>query len=149
MNKLILKSTTSIIILVVLSMATLAEPVPVNEFPAKASPDAKSLFETYSRQGVQFFSSARGNKLWAKEVGGKSPVTTRSCKSCHGNDLKLAGKHIRTNKLIKPMAISETPSRFSKAKKTEKWFKRNCKWTYGRVCTPQEKADILSYLLTL
>ena len=25
----------------------------------------------------------------------------------------------------------------------EKWFTRNCKWTLGRECTPQEKGDFL------
>ncbi|MEA3244387.1 MAG: DUF1924 domain-containing protein, partial [Pseudomonadota bacterium] len=31
-------------------------------------------------------------------------------------------------------------------KKIEKWFKRNCKWTLGRECTAQEKADFLAYI---
>ncbi|TBR21868.1 MAG: DUF1924 domain-containing protein, partial [Candidatus Nitrosotenuis sp.] len=28
----------------------------------------------------------------------------------------------------------------------EKWFKRNCKETLERECTPQEKGDFLAYL---
>ena len=33
--------------------------------------------------------------------------------------------------------------------KVEKWFKRNCNDVLGRVCTPLEKGDVLSYLLTV
>lgn len=44
------------------------------------------------------------------------------------------------------MAASVNPKRYTKMKKINKWFKRNCKWTLGRECTNQEKGDILKYL---
>jgi len=61
-------------------------------------------------------------------------------------DLKKPGEHIRTGKVIDPMALSANPNRFSDAKKIEKWFRRNCKWVLGRTCTAQEKGNILLYL---
>ena len=45
------------------------------------------------------------------------------------------------------MAPSVNPKRLTDRSKIEKWFKRNCKWTLGRECTPQEKGDILTFLL--
>ena len=72
--------------------------------------------------------------------------TERSCTSCHTKDLTAAGKHIKTNKVIKPMAPSSNAERFTDSKKVEKWFKRNCKWTIGRECTAQEKSNFLVYI---
>lgn len=92
---------------------------------------------------------SQGKLLWQQEFLGKAPYTTRSCTSCHGLNNKTAGKHIKTQKVIKPMALSVTPNRFSKAQKVKKWFYRNCKWTIGRECSPQEQADILAYLKSL
>ena len=93
------------------------------------------------------FSAQRGEQLWNREftVSGQS----RSCTTCHTTNPSLSGKHVRTGKLIKPMAPSVNPDRLTDQRKIEKWFKRNCKWTLGRVCTAQEKGDLLEYLKTL
>ena len=42
------------------------------------------------------------------------------------------------------MAVSVNPKRLSDPAKVEKWFGRNCRWTLGRDCTPQEKADFVA-----
>ena len=73
----------------------------------------------------------------------------RACTSCHGMDPRQSGQHATTKKPIKPMAMSVNSARFSDEKKINKWFTRNCKWTWGRECSPQEKGDILQYMLTL
>lgn len=103
-----------------------------------------------SNQGLnqenQAFSSARGKTLWRQSVKGQAPFPQRSCTTCHGNDLEREGKHVRTNKTIIPLAPSVNPSSLIDAEKIEKWFKRNCKWTLGRECSPQEKGNILTYL---
>ena len=44
------------------------------------------------------------------------------------------------------MAPSVNPKRLTDRTKIEKWFVRNCKWTFGRECTPQEKGDLLSFI---
>ena len=41
------------------------------------------------------------------------------------------------------------PKAFTDPAKTEKWFRRNCNDVMGRVCTADEKADVLAWLLTL
>lgn len=92
---------------------------------------------------------AKGKQFWQKKTAGKQPYLQRSCTTCHGMDQTKKGKHIRTNKIINPMALSITPTRFSDEKKVAKWFLRNCKWTIGRTCTVNEKKQILAYLKSL
>lgn len=89
-------------------------------------------------------SAERGQALWQQEQMVKGEA--RSCTNCHGTDLTQSGQHIRTKKQIDPMAASVSTDRYRDPKKVAKWFKRNCKWTWGRECTAQEKSDILAYL---
>lgn len=91
-------------------------------------------------------SLVKGKQLWQQKFTSKNPYTERSCTTCHGDNVTLMGKHIKTNKQIKPMALSSNSQRLTKKTKVEKWFLRNCKWTMGRECTQQEKNDISAYL---
>ena len=90
-------------------------------------------------------SVSEGKRLWYKPqiINGQE----RSCTTCHGLDPTLPGRHQRTLKLIEPMSQKINNKRFKSEKKVEKWFKRNCKWAWGRECTSQEKSDILMFLL--
>ena len=92
-------------------------------------------------------SAENGKTLWMQEVQVKGEF--RSCTACHGSDLTQAGQHIKTKKPIEPMAKSITTDRYEDPKKVAKWFKRNCKWTWGRECNEQEKLDILAFLKSL
>ncbi len=105
-----------------------------------------TLLQAYTSQGAADVSAERGRYLWQKTYQFSSEFTERSCASCHTEDITVPGKHIKTSKLIEPMAPSVNPQRFTDNRKIEKWFKRNCKWTMGRECTAQEKADILLFL---
>ena len=91
------------------------------------------------QQGIQA-DPAAGRQLWYSQNNG------RSCTSCHADDPRLSGKHAKTGKAIEAMALSTNPKRYRKARKINKWFLRNCKWTLGRSCSDQEKANILSWL---
>jgi len=44
------------------------------------------------------------------------------------------------------MSPVTTPTRLPDNQKIEKWFKRNCKWTFGRECTLQEKGDLILFM---
>jgi len=99
---------------------------------------------TYLTRGAGPFDSGRGEKLWNSRV-----YEDRRCADCHTADLTQPGLHKRTHKRIEAMAPSVTPERFTDLKKVEKWFRRNCKWTWGRECTAQEKGDLLEYLKQL
>jgi hypothetical protein len=86
-------------------------------------------------RGEQFFNAKHG-KEW-------------SCASCHENPPNHDTKHIVTGKVIKPLAPSANAARFADEAKAEKWFKRNCSDVLGHECTAQEKADVLSWLMTI
>ena len=108
--------------------------------PALASDSSDALLTTYQSQGAEDFSAEAGATLWKQDFNGKS------CTSCHSDSVQSVGKHQRTGKPIKAMAPSVNTTRLTDAKKIEKWFRRNCKWTMGRECSPQEKGDILTWL---
>ncbi len=103
------------------------------------------MLKRFEAAGGHDFSADRGRELWHRKVTAKDGKQ-RSCTTCHGEDLTRTGKHARSGKRIGPMAISANPKRLTKPKKIRKWFRRNCKWTWGRECTPQEKGDILKFL---
>ncbi|MBL4606996.1 MAG: DUF1924 domain-containing protein [Pseudomonadales bacterium] len=107
---------------------------------------AKELQSLYATQGADAYSAKTGGSKWKREVASKNG-DNRSCSTCHTADLRQSGKHIKTKKVIQPMAFSVNKDRYTKTKKIEKWLKRNCKWTWGRECTAQEKGDFLEYLL--
>ncbi len=104
------------------------------------------LLKNYATQGADAPEATRGEKLWTKTYPGKGEFKDRSCSTCHGRNLTQVGKHVRTGKAIEPMSPAVNPERLTDKAKIEKWFKRNCKWTLGRECTPQEKADFLLHI---
>jgi hypothetical protein len=105
-----------------------------------------NMLETFKASGAGPFSAEQGHKAWQRTVVDVKSGRSRSCGDCHGDDLTKPGKHIKTGKRIEPMAPSINSKRLSDSKKVNKWFKRNCKWTWGRECAPQEKGDFLLFL---
>lgn len=117
--------------------------------PTLVQADAQTinqLLQVYETQGATNADAEQGKQFWQKTFTYTGEFAERSCASCHSLDLSSTGKHIKTGKQIKPMAPSVNPERLNKSKKIEKWFKRNCKWTVGRECSAQEKANILIYI---
>lgn len=110
---------------------------------------ANPILETYRAQAKQEnaafkdFTVAAGQKLYSTKGA------ELSCASCHTDSPKAEGKHVKTNKLIAPMAPSVNPKRFSDAANVEKWFKRNCNDVLSRTCTTQEKGDFMTYVLSV
>jgi len=107
---------------------------------------ASEMLAEFQQQGVQA-DAAAGERLWSAVFVDKKTAQQRSCTTCHGEHPGLRGKHAKTGKLIEPMAPSVNGERLTERKKINKWFKRNCKWTIGRECTAQEKADFLTFLI--
>ncbi|MDH5368820.1 MAG: DUF1924 domain-containing protein [Gammaproteobacteria bacterium] len=105
-----------------------------------------TLMKSYQLKGVKSADAQRGEQFWSKTFTGNEPFTERSCKSCHTANLKTKGEHVRTGKIIKPLAPSVNQASLSDVKKVNKWFKRNCKWTTGKECSAQVKADILAFI---
>jgi hypothetical protein len=113
---------------------------------AAATPaDLLKAYETSARQsGAAFtgFSADRGRAFFQSTHGGDW-----SCASCHTQNPATSGRHAKTSKTIAPLAPAANAERFTSAAEAEKWFKRNCKDVLGRECTPQEKGDVLAYLM--
>lgn len=96
--------------------------------------------------GFSGFSAQRGQALFlSKNTSGKPE--TPSCTTCHTADPAQMGQ-TRAGKEIDPMAVSKTPDRFTDPDKVAKWFGRNCNSVLGRACTPLEKGDALTFLIS-
>jgi len=107
----------------------------------------ENSLKVYESEGASQFSAKRGEAMWKRNFPDpKRNGKVRNCGSCHTDNLEAMGKHVKTGKLIKPLSLRTNAKRFTKRKKIEKWFKRNCKWVLGRECTPQEKGDFLVFL---
>ena len=119
-----------VLVLVLFSFAELAFPVTPQE-----------LLMGYEAQSGKA-SPARGEQLFNTKHGKEW-----SCASCHETPPNRDTKHIVTGKVIKPLSPNVNPDRFIDQAKVEKWFKRNCNDVFGRECTTQEKADVLSWLM--
>jgi len=107
------------------------------------------LLETYRtdalRQTAGYQPSAqRGAEFYQRKfnVSAKMPA----CASCHTGNPAHPGRHIVTDKPIKPLATVANPERFTDPAKVEKWFRRNCTEVVGRECNASEKADFIAYL---
>jgi hypothetical protein len=123
-------------------LMTLLVSIPLS-FSHAGSNAVNNLLQDYAAQGANTADAEHGKQLWQKIFNKNGE---RSCASCHTKDLTQNGKHIKTNKDIKPMSPSVNPERLTDGKKVNKWFKRNCKWTLGRECTAQEKANFLVFI---
>lgn len=111
--------------------------------PAEIQKSLESAART-STPGFSGFSAERGQRFFSSTHG-----SDWSCASCHTSVPAQPGKHVKTGKVIAPMAPTANPQRFTDAAKVEKWFKRNCNDVLGRVCTAQEQGDVLAYLMSV
>jgi uncharacterized membrane protein len=102
----------------------------------QAAKESAPDFQGFSAdRGAQFFKNTHGND-W-------------SCSTCHTQNPAEMGKHAKTDKLIQPLAPAANAERFTDSAKVEKWFKRNCNDVLDRVCSPLEKGDLLTFLMTV
>jgi hypothetical protein len=107
----------------------------ISTIKSDAKQDNPSFKEFSATRGENFFKTKHGSE-W-------------SCSTCHTENPAALGKHAKTSKDIQPLAPSVNSERFTDESKVAKWFKRNCKDVLDRVCTPQEKGDVLAYLITV
>jgi uncharacterized membrane protein len=129
-----------------LKFFALAAPLALALFstPAQAQSTPAEQLAAYVAQSGQPAQAARGQEFFNAKHG-----KDWSCSTCHTAKPTVEGKHATTGKVIAPMAPAFNAQRFTDVAKTEKWFRRNCNDVVGRECTAGEKADLLSWLLTL
>lgn len=128
------------------SLALAAGLALLGEYASAAAGPVDDLLQQFRAQGAGGFTVAAGERLWERKVTNLKTGDVRRCALCHTTDLRKMGKHATTGKIIKPMAPSVNPERLTDEKKIKKWLARNCKWTLGRECTPQEKGDVLTMI---
>jgi hypothetical protein len=102
------------------------------------------ILERYVAQSGVAPSPAKGRQFFVGTHGREW-----SCGTCHGEVPVQTGAHAVTKKPIAPLAPAADRARFVDPAKSDKWFRRNCNDVLGRECSPAEKADVLSWLLTL
>lgn len=112
--------------------------------PAASSATPIDLLVAYSAQAGSAPEPARGQRFFTTSHGREW-----RCASCHGAVPNQAGRHAATAKSIAPLAPAFNPERFTDPARAEKWFRRNCNDVMGRECTAAEKADVLSWLITI
>ena len=98
----------------------------------------------FEKEAGSAASAERGARFFTTKQGGEW-----SCASCHTERPTQAGRHARTDKPITPLAPAANAERFTDAAKVDKWFRRNCNDTVNRLCSAQEKADVMAWLLAL
>lgn len=90
-------------------------------------------------------SAERGKSFYGRIF--RAGTDMASCSTCHTANPKALGKHVMTGKEIPALSPTANHERFTDAKKSEKWFKRNCNDVVGRECTAAEKSDLTAWLL--
>ncbi len=123
--------------------ATLAAPMALAQTPEQTLAGLKQA-ATEANPGFQGFSATRGEQFFKSTHG-----NDWSCATCHTQNPAGLGKHTRTSKTIQPLAPVANAERFTDPAKVEKWFKRNCNDVVDRACTPMEKGDVLTYLMSI
>lgn len=111
--------------------------------------DMQSLVAKLQKEaGVKAFSADEGKKLFNTKKTHSQKNEERSCTTCHTSDPSKQGKTV-VGKIIDPISPAVNKERFTDPKKVEKWFKRNCEWVLERECTPKEKGDFITYMMSL
>lgn len=112
--------------------------------PVQAQSPA-DLLAGYVKQAGAPASAERGQKFFATDF----KRDFKGCVECHTANPAKPGKDSISEKVIAPLAPAANNKRFTDAAKAEQAFRTNCKDVVGRECTAREKADILSWLITI
>ena len=129
-----MKTSLLVVVLVTAAAPVLATADPLTEY-IRAAQSRSPGFSPSPERGKAFYNDTFDR---SSDMPG--------CYSCHTRDPRDPGEHVITGKTIRPMAVSANPRRFTRWKKTEKWFRRNCRELLDRECTAAEKADFITYL---
>jgi len=119
--------------------------------PAQAADPARdAILADYAKAakaaepGFTGFSAARGEAIYRARNTANADFP--SCATCHTDDPTQPGRHAKTGREIAPAAVSANPKRFTDAEKVEERFNRDCKTVLGRVCSPRDRGDFITFL---
>jgi Domain of unknown function (DUF1924) len=113
--------------------------------PAQAATPAEIL-AGYAEQAKSTPSPERGQQFFTRKFKGN---LFESCTDCHTATPTGRGKDLSSEKLMSALAPAANSRRFTDLARVENLFNLNCKDVVGRACSAQEKADVLSWLISL
>jgi hypothetical protein len=142
---------------------------------AAYSADPQAFLDAYAAQaqaadpGFSGFSEERGRAFYYKkhpveDLGMVSCATCHHadplkatvahqdqipCRACHVTFSRQPQSHRPIKREIAPFAPAGNPNRFTNEWAVEYWFGYNCKMLLRRDCTPQEKGDVIMWLLSV
>ncbi|MDP1526831.1 MAG: DUF1924 domain-containing protein [Rhodocyclaceae bacterium] len=114
----------------------------IAHYAGKAKEEAKN--KARNPDSGRPFTSEAGREFYLKQRS--QQLTDVSCSACHTDNPVNQGKHVLTNKPIKPLAPSVNPERFIDAKKVQNNFTEHCFDLYQADCRAYEKGIFLTYL---
>jgi cytochrome c peroxidase len=103
---------------------------------------AKNIDPTFTAPSAE-----EGKAFFNRELLIKGKPT--ACASCHTANPADQGKHIVTGKPIRPLAPAINEKRFADIDKVEKNFTKHCNDITGRDCSAREKANFVTYLISV
>ena len=71
------------------------------------------------------------------------------CRACHITLHKPSDARSSAKRQMPPLAPAANPDRFTREGNVEAWFGWNCNLLLKRECTPVEKGDLITWLLTI
>lgn len=114
--------------------------------PGAQAATPAELLAAYTAQAGAPPSPERGQRLFTTNFG--RPLDW-SCSSCHGAVPVKPGRDEVSEKPMAALAPAANPARFTDQRRVESKFKLNCMDVVGRECTAGEKADVMSWLMSL
>jgi len=135
----------SIVLSILLGMAAFsaqADVASAQKLADKYAGIAKSINTSFTSPSAE-----EGKAFYNREIGIKGNKV--SCASCHTANPADNGKHIVTGKRIRPLSPVVNPKRFSDLDKVEAKFVEHCNDITGSDCTAEEKANFITYLITV
>ena len=130
-----------LVLLGAVSLPAMADEASAQKLADKYAAFAKNIDPAYkpsAEAGRAFF--VRKILVSGKEI---------SCSTCHTDSPANVGKHAKTGKPIKPLSPAVNAKRFSDLDKVEEQFTKHCEEVVGKDCAAKEKADYITYLLTV
>ena len=125
----------------------------LSAFSAQASvANAEKLAKIYTAvaqaKNPSFVPSVADGKTFFNQKVKAANGKETACASCHTANPADAGKHIVTGKAIRPLSPVGNNKRFSDFDKVEGQFTKHCNDILGADCSPSDKANYITYLLT-
>jgi hypothetical protein len=122
-------------------------------FSAQASvANAEKLAKIYTdiakSANPEFVPTVADGKLFFNRKVKLANGKETACASCHTTNPADSGKHTVTGKAIRPLSPVVNTKRFSDFDKVEGQFTKHCNDILGKDCTPEDKANYITYLLT-